>query len=136
MKKFIFLLIFIFSCSSTSKNIQTTSTLKKEDEKPKWITEESYDGKSAIGIARLHIKGKNAQRKLAISRAIEEIAMQMGTKVSTVQKIKTKKENNKATAYFSSYSVQTSMGKTVYITVRKIWEDNKTGEIYVLVTKD
>ena len=131
MKKiiFIFILIFLFSCSSTNKNIQN-------NEKPKWITEGTYDGKSAIGIARLHIKGKNAQRKIAISRAIEEIAMQMGTKVSTVQEIETKKKNDKATTHFSSYSVQTSMGKTVYITVRKIWEDSKTGEIYVLATKD
>ena len=131
----VLLSIFFFSCSSQN-TINQQSVVSNT--KPKWVFNPSLDGtqKGAVGIANLHIKGISSQRKLAISRGVDNIAIQLGVKVSTVQKISSQKKNNTASTSFSSYSVQTVSGKSFSVTVKEFWEDTKTGELYVWITKD
>ncbi|MDD2698863.1 MAG: hypothetical protein PHF17_08695 [Arcobacteraceae bacterium] len=92
MKKYLliisFFVLFFNGCSETKntnlKVIQTSQTKLKE---PLWLDDpqKEANGKlTAVGCASRHINGEVAQKKLALQRAIDEIAMQKKTKVQTV----------------------------------------------------
>lgn len=80
---FIFISFFISGCNYPNQPVQ--NNIKKKSSTPQWLTDSSYikDRRNAVGCAGVHIKGKSEQKKLAISRAIEQIAMQKRTTVST-----------------------------------------------------
>ena len=73
------------------------------------------------------MKGISAQRKIAVSRAIGEIASQLGVKVNTV----TSSYQSKRSSSFKNYSIQTVEGKVVKAKIKEIWTDAQTGELYV-----
>ncbi|MCX6074121.1 MAG: hypothetical protein NTY39_07375 [Campylobacterales bacterium] len=99
---------------------------------PKWVYETSKDGKmGGVGISKPHINGKTAQRILAISRALDEIARQMGVEVSSIQKISTVGTSQSAQTNLESYSFQTTNGKVVTAKIQSFWEDKTTDELYV-----
>jgi len=99
---------------------------------PKWVYETSKDGKlGGVGISKPHYNGKTAQRTLAISRALDEIAKQMGVEVSTIQKISTVGTSQNANTNLESYSFQTTNGKVVTAKIQSFWEDKTTDELYV-----
>jgi PBP1b-binding outer membrane lipoprotein LpoB len=99
---------------------------------PKWVYETSKDGKmGGVGISKPHFNGKTAQRMLAISRALDEIAKQMGVEVSTIQKISTVGNSDNSTTNLESYSFQTTNGKVISAKIQSFWEDKTTDELYV-----
>lgn len=79
----------------------------------------------------MHVNGKNAQRSLAIKRAIDEIALQMGVTVNNVALIGTVANKGGTTTNLESYSFQTVDGKVVKAVIRDTWEDPQTEELYV-----
>jgi len=86
---FIFLLLFFNGCSNPnnthSKAIQIPQIEKAKQ--PLWLDDPQKMalGKlTAVGCASKHINGEVAQKKLALQRAIDEIAMQKRTKVQTI----------------------------------------------------
>lgn len=107
MKKNILLLILLFfvSCSSTYENID-----KQTNKKPSWILNPQTSSKlSAVGCSQIHIKGIHAQKKLAIARAIEQIALQKNTKVDVLSyRKKTIIGNNKISRLNETSSIQES----------------------------
>lgn len=73
---------FISDSNETNPN-----DMQNNSKEPSWLDnpEKEANGKlSAIGCASKHINGEVGQRKLALQRAIDEIAMQKKTKVQTV----------------------------------------------------
>ena len=98
MKKNLILLIVIssiFFLNGCVKQPNTNSkTILKEqvqqpfqNKTPAWLDDpqKMADGKlTAVGCASRHINGEVAQKKLALQRAIDEIAMQKRTKVQTI----------------------------------------------------
>jgi hypothetical protein len=73
---------FISDSNETNPN-----EMQNNSNEPSWLdnSEKEANGKlSAIGCASKHINGEVGQRKLALQRAIDEIAMQKKTKVQTV----------------------------------------------------
>lgn len=122
------LLIFLFvSCSSAPLNVH----------EPSWVSNPSVSGKIAgIGICGTHIHGKTAQRNLAIKRAIDEIAAQLGVTVNNVSLISTKGNSSGASSSVESYSLQSVDGKVVSAVIKGTWKDPKTSELYIwMVTK-
>lgn len=100
--------------------------------KPSWILNSSVSGKVAgIGICGMHVNGVNAQRSLAIKRAIDEIALQLGVKVNNVSLVGTKSNSGGVGSSVESYSFQTVEGQVVKAIIKEIWKDPKTEEIYV-----
>jgi hypothetical protein len=99
---------------------------------PKWVYEPSQDGKiGGVGISKPHFKGKTAQRMLAISRALDEIARQMGVEIVSLQKITTSGTSQNAKTDLESYSFQTASGRVVRAKIESFWEDTSTDELYV-----
>ena len=96
MKKSIYFLFFVAVLSlflngcafSTAPSVIPTVAKKNgSHSQPSWIDdpEKEANGKlTAVGCASKHINGEVAQRKLALQRAIDEIAMQKKTKVQMV----------------------------------------------------
>ena len=65
---------------------QLKSPIQAQSSEPKWLNDPFFikDKRNAIGCAEQHFKGLAEQKKLAISRAIEQIALQKSSKVSAV----------------------------------------------------
>lgn len=99
---------------------------------PKWVYETSKEGKAGgVGISKPHFNGKTAQRSLAISRALDEIARQMGVEVNSIQKISTVGTSQNATTALESYSLHSTNGKVITARIESFWEDKATDELYV-----
>lgn len=105
--------------------------------KPSWVDRPSVSGKIAgIGICGTHVNGKNAQRNLAIKRAIDEIAAQLGVTVNNVSLVSTTGTSSGASTSVESYSLQSVDGKVVTAVIKGTWKDPKTKEIYIwMVTR-
>lgn len=99
--------------------------------KPKWVfTPSSEGGLGGVGICATHIKGPSAQREVAISRAMDEIARQMGVKIQTALQTSAKVTNASVSTTLETYSVQTTDGRTIKATLRELWMDPASGELY------
>ncbi len=78
----------------------------------------------------MHYRGKNAQRTLAISRGIDEIAMQKGIVVDTEITRNESVSNGIVQTSMDVYSKQYANNQKVTAKLMEIWEDPKTKEIY------
>lgn len=104
---------------------QNNTTVTKQNTEPKWLLDPYIDNNkiAAIGCARTHFKGMEAQKDLAISRAIDRIATQNSVIVDNVTyRQKSTTSYNKGTSKLSSSS---SMH-----TVDNIKISTKTKDIY------
>lgn len=121
-----------FLCGCAPIEPQVSSSAPSTLSTPKWVYEPSKDGKiGGVGISKPHFNGKTAQRMLVISRALDEIARQMGVEVTSVQKITTIGTSQNTKTELDSYSIQTSSGKVIIAKIQSFWEDTSTDELYV-----
>lgn len=134
MKKIIVISIALLAaCSTPSKVIPDLSPDNKQEHgKPYWYWKAGATGKiGGVGICGPHINGPTGQRELAVSRAIDDIAKQMGVKVSSSLHMVTSGTRDSVVTQADVYSVQTVDGKTVKAEVKEFWEDPETGDLYV-----
>ena len=118
------IIIFCFYLTSCVSAVKSTT--------PSWVNNCSVSGKVAgIGICGTHVDGENAQRTVAIKRAIDEIALQLGVKVNNVALIGTSASSNGSNSTIESYSFQTVEGKVVKATIKETWKNPETDEIYI-----
>lgn len=104
---------------------------------PEWVYRPAMAGSpGGVGISGPHVQGANAQRNLAISRAVDEIASQMGVKVQNVLETKTTASQDHTSSHQQSFSIHTVDGQTIQAEIREIWHDSETNQLYVwMVTK-
>jgi len=79
-------ILFFSGCSNNSINLKVIAN-KDSNSVPKWLDDPQKEAKgkiTAVGCAGYHYKGVTAQKKLAVSRAIDEIATQVRVNVNTV----------------------------------------------------
>ena len=123
-------LLMIAVISGCAKRVEVAEPVSSR--MPAWVYSPSGDGYiGGVGVCRSHIKGKTGQRDLAVSRAIDEIARQMGVTVSNVLKVDAKMSADASGSAVSSYSLQTVSGKEVNAFIAETWTDPITGEFYV-----
>lgn len=135
MKNLIFILasIFFVACSNNTQVVQ-----KPKSNEPAWLNNPEFikDKLNAIGCAGIHINGENEQKKLAISRAIEQIAMQKNSKVNVV----TYRTKNATDGVVGSSKTQTSSLQEVnnQSLSTKVFDSykDKDGRICVLVIEE
>lgn len=84
-----------------------------------------------IGVSGPHVKGINAQRKLAIRRAVEEIARQRGVEVRNILQLVQEGNRDRVHTYHKNYSIHTTEGRTITAEIKDIWKDQETNELYV-----
>ncbi len=121
-------IFFVVGCSS--KKLMPVSS---NSSVPDWVyNPSSNDYIGGVGVCGTHIKGKNAQRELAISRAIEEIARQKGVTVSNVLSTSSKSNSSSSlTSNMSSYSVHTVTGEVINAFIVDTWINQDSNELYI-----
>lgn len=108
------------------------SNVKLINGKPEWFYTPSKDGKSGgVGVSGIHVDGKTGQKNLAIQRALDEIAKQMGVKVNSYSSVRSQADNSGSSVSGESSSFFTVEGKEVKAKIVEMWEDPYTNELYV-----
>jgi hypothetical protein len=102
--------------------------LAKGDDRPAWINEPG-DGVSAS--AGDHVRGRQAQEELAISRARDEYARRYGVRVSNQMSSEMAVAGGRMSSTSQSNSTQSVDNKEVQAQVKAKWLDKATGALWV-----
>ncbi len=122
-------LLFLFGCTNlTNKNSTKEIITIEKNSIPQWFFNPTMDiyKYGGVGVSGRSTKGLSGQREIAIAKAINEIAMQMGVKVDSI--VKTSQVNT-GTEY-ESYSFQTTNGQIVSARLMEIWYDREKERVY------
>lgn len=84
-----------------------------------------------VGICGQHVNGLSGQRDLAIQRAVDNIAQQMGVTVKNSVHMMSSGTKDSSETHMDEFSIHTVDGAVVKAAVKEWWEDSKTGELYV-----
>ena len=129
--KLSFIILFFLISGCSSNNITMSSP------QPAWLHKPNLHGKTgAVGSSRPQFKGKTVQRRVATSRALDELAQQSGVEVGNI--IIRKEERSTAGARFSTevQSTQRAAGVTINAHIQEVWTDPKTKEMYIWLVAD
>ncbi|MCK5293257.1 MAG: LPP20 family lipoprotein [Arcobacteraceae bacterium] len=131
---FLFTISVLLFAGCSNDKVSNTKTVVVNSGEPKWILDPYINlpkgSIAAVGFAREHFKGKSAQRKLAISRAIDEIATQVKTTVNNV----TLRRGTKSSSSMNTTSLQSVDNVNIKTKVMDVYVDIKNN-IYVLVVQ-
>ncbi len=107
------------------------------DSQPSWILNPNQGGKTgAIGVAsRTYDQKISTQRKLAITRALNELTLQRGVKVSLTITKKEKVSNDRASLHINEKS-NYSASSTVMAHIQSVWQDKMSNDIYIWMVLD
>ncbi|GLR63715.1 hypothetical protein [Marinospirillum insulare] len=101
-------------------------------QRPAWIDNpQSVGDIVGLGRAGYHFKGAAAQRELATSRALDEIARQMGVTVSNVLVASRQATNTSHSSSLATSTEQTVKGNVVNAVVHGEWKEGDT--LYILM---
>lgn len=134
MKKSLYLILLLL-LAFTGCN-QPEPTVSK-NARPAWILDPNQNGKiGAVGTANRHHKGFTYQRKLAVSRAIDELALQQGVKVTLSIKKQEQVKNDKVKSQMNIKSSYDAKKSVVTAHIEETWKDPISQEFYVWLVKD
>ena len=141
MKKFFSFLLVVVSLVFVSGNLAGCGESPKpaKNGKPGWILNPNLNGKrGAIGVAgRTYDQRVSTQRKLAIERALDELAMQQGVKVElSMQKEEHVRNDHASTSMDTASTYKTTNTNAITAHIEDVWEDPMTNEIYVWLVLD
>lgn len=118
----------LFACSSQPQQAAQPQGLQR----PAWIDNPRSVGKTVgVGQAGYHFKGRSAQRELATSRALDEIARQMGVTVNSIMVINQQHTNASSNVNLSSSSEQSVQGRVVNAVIHDEWKEGDN--LYILM---
>lgn len=117
--------IFFQSCTNSVNNIK-----KPANKEPSWINNPQTNSKlAAVGCSQIHIRGIHAQKKLAVSRAIEQIALQKNAHVQVISYRKKIRSNGSIKSSIISETSSVQETQTNIKTIVKEFHTNKDKEI-------
>ncbi|MEA2091412.1 MAG: hypothetical protein U9O83_03480 [Campylobacterota bacterium] len=129
LSSLILLLLVLAGCAS--------QPAPRTSEAPSWILNPNQDGKiGAVGSSmRTYDQKTSTQRKLAISRALDELSLQKGVKVEmSLTKQESYKNGRGNTQMDTGASYQTKSTITAHI--ENIYEDKISGELFIWMVMD
>jgi hypothetical protein len=107
------------------------------NQKPAWIINPNIDNKrGAVGVAAISYDQKiSTQRKLAITRALDELSLQQGVQVQLdMQKSEKYSNGSLSTSLDTQSSYKANSITTAHI--EDVWEDKRSGELYIWMVID
>ena len=127
------LLLLFAGCSSAP----TPPLSKNRDSMPLWVMQPSRDGKiGAVGIAgRTYDQSLSSQRKLAITRALDELSLEQNVKVSLEMSKNESVHNSQSSLATKEHSTYKSNTK-IAAHIDAIWYDKINQELYVYLLLD
>lgn len=134
MKKVQLLLVVLLLSFAGCGSAPTT---KDPNATPNWVMQPNQNGKiGAVGIAgRTYDQSISSQRKLAITRALDELSLQQKVKISLKMSKDESVVNSQAsmaTKEHSTYQSNTQLSAHIEAT----WYDRVTQEFYVYLVLD
>ncbi|MEA2073039.1 MAG: hypothetical protein U9O86_05590 [Campylobacterota bacterium] len=106
-------------------------------DRPSWILNPHKNGnRGAVGIAgRTYDQRVSTQRKLAITRALDELTLQRGVKVNlNMDKRELVTDDRSSTSLDTQSSYNASSSVSAHI--ESVYKDNYTGEIFIWMVMD
>ncbi len=137
IKKVILLATIIFFSGCAMSDLQMGKSATKQNGEPEWLLDPYYqnDKIAAVGCAKTHFKGESAQKKLAISRAIDAIATQNKVTVNNAT-LRNKSSSNGQRGNSSSQSTSLQSVDNVKISTKtKAIYTKPNGEICAWVVQ-
>jgi len=129
--------LLIVSVMLFSGCIKQNNTTVSKNQEPKWLLDPYVDNDkiAAVGCSKIHFKGEEAQKDLAISRAIDRIATQNKVTVDNVtMRTKTTSNGVRGNSGSSSSSLQ-SVDKVSISTKVKALYTKPNGEMCAWVVQ-
>jgi len=125
-------LLLLSGCSSEPTPKQEYKTVM-----PVWVSNPNVDGKTgAIGVAgRTYDQKESTKRKLAISRALDELTLQQGVKVQMSMSKHDVVSDDVATTHMDVQS-EYEAGSTVTAHIQETWNNPLTGELFIWMVMD
>lgn len=119
----------LFACMAQP---QQQPVQPQKPQRPAWIDNPRTAGKIVgLGRAGFHFNGHAAQRELAMSRALDEIARQMGVTVNSIMVVNQQLTTTGSSATMASTSEQSVKGRVVNAVVHDEWREGDT--FYILM---
>jgi len=139
-KNFLFITFLIFSSCSSSlfNNHKKEKKIDTSNSTPDWILNPlkySNGKKVAVGCAEVHYRGFSVQKKLAIQRAIDELAMQVNTTINNITYRNKKISGRFKKSSLQSKSIQSVNNVNIKSTILKEYK-YPNGRYCVLVIQD
>jgi len=104
---------------------------------PAWVYKPNIYAKTgAVGSSKPHYEGKTVQRRLAISRALDELAQQSGVEVGNIIMRRESSSAIYASSTTQIHSTQSSSGNTINAHIEEVWVHPKTKEMFVWLLAD
>ena len=104
----------------------------QKPQRPAWMDNPRAVGDVVgVGQAGIHFSGKAAQRELATSRALDEIARQMGVTVSSIMVINQQHTGMGSSTNMAATSEQSVKGNVVNAVVHDEWLEGDT--LYIIM---
>jgi len=128
--------LIMVGCSTASLNNNKNNGICPN--KPSWVLNVPVEkGKIyGVGIAPPNFYGEAAQRKSAISKAIQEIAAQLNTTVDSETISSSTLSNKTGNHFISSISFQTVNGQKVSSKIIKSCKNPNNNFLYILMEAD
>lgn len=129
----IFLLLLFMGCTNNNITPQLKESLYDLNGYPKWIANPTLNGKysyGATGIAGRSYKGPSHQRKLAVQRALEELAAQIETNVIS-ETISQDVVTNQSASYKSETLSTYKINKNISGRIMDTWQDIQNSQLYI-----
>jgi uncharacterized lipoprotein YajG len=127
---FFLVVLFILAGCNSQPAPKTSAT-------PSWILNPNQNGKNgAVGSSmRTYDQKTSTQRKLAITRALDELSLQRGVKVEmSLEKQESYKNGNGSTQMNVGANYQTKGTITAHI--EEVYEDKVSGELFIWMVLD
>lgn len=127
--------LFFAGCSMNSLSLKKDSNSNICVNEPKWVLNPPVKAGEiyGVGIAPQNFNGVQAQRKSAISKAINEIASQLNTTVNSQTVIHSVVYNKNASTSMNNVSFQTVNGQKVSAIIVKSCKNPNNGYLYILM---
>ena len=122
----ILVLLVITGCNSQPE------AKKNNNSEPSWVMNPNQDGKNgAVGVAgRTYDQKPSSQRKLAITRALDELTLQQGVKVRMSMNKEEVVNNDRSNTHFDQQSSYKA-SSTVTAHIEEVWKNPLSGDIYI-----
>lgn len=129
------LLVLIISTTACVPTANTKEEAANPYGPPAWVLNPRLAGNIVgLGSAKQHMNGFSAQRQLAISRALDEIARQQGVEVSSILVTEGRSSGFGTSSKLNTASEQKVSGASVNARIAEEW--NSGSELYVLMVAD
>lgn len=132
----LFLLVLLVGCQSHQQDIPSTQN-PSPHKTPEWVLQPTGpEGQlGGVGVSRPHVRGLSHQRQTAVSRAIDELARQLGVTVESVLTDQQRSVNGGQLAGETTIvSFQTTTGEMISARLRSLWKDPQSKELYAWMT--